>query len=137
AGLARLRPNLARVHALFVPAVEVRGEFVADEAARLLLEQHQIFAHPGRAWEIEGFHGPNHLARRSEAGKVAVICFTSPPLAGEVASRTRGGTGSQLALRRLPPPPPAKGEGAGSLARLDPALLLLRRRAHLLRVLHV
>ena len=56
AGLAGLGPDLALVHAGLVPAVEMGDEFVGDEAPRLLLEQDEVLAHPGRARKIEGSH---------------------------------------------------------------------------------
>ena len=57
AGRARLGPDVAVVDAVLVPAVDMGDEFVGDEAARLLFEQDEVFAHPGRAREIEGVHG--------------------------------------------------------------------------------
>ena len=49
AGRAGLGPDVAVVHAVFVPAVDMGGEFVGNEAPRLLLEQDQVLGHPGRA----------------------------------------------------------------------------------------
>ncbi len=57
AGRAGLGPDIAIVHAGFVPAVEMGNELVGDEAPRLLFEQDKVFAHPGRAREIECVHG--------------------------------------------------------------------------------
>jgi hypothetical protein len=54
---ARLRPHRAVVHALLVPALEVRPELGRNEAARLLLEEDEVFAHPDGAREVEGIHG--------------------------------------------------------------------------------
>ena len=54
--LPRLGPNLARVHVLVVPFLQMRHEFGRQEAARLLLEQHEILGHPGRARKIEVDH---------------------------------------------------------------------------------
>ena len=61
AGRAGLGPDLAVVHAGFVPAVEMRHEFVGDEAPRLLFEQDEVFGHPGRAREIECVHRANRF----------------------------------------------------------------------------
>ncbi len=57
AGAAGLGPDLAVIHARLVPAVDMRGEFIADEAPRLLFEQDEVFAHPGRARQSKGVHG--------------------------------------------------------------------------------
>jgi hypothetical protein len=56
AGRSGLGPDLALINAGLVPAVDLRREFVGDEPTRLLLEQHKVFAHPGRAREIERVH---------------------------------------------------------------------------------
>jgi hypothetical protein len=56
-GGARLGPRLALIHALLVPALQVRREFALHEAARLLLEQHHVLGHPGGAGKIDGRHG--------------------------------------------------------------------------------
>ena len=56
AGRAGLGPDIAVVHAGFVPAVEMGNELVGDEAPRLLFKQDKVFAHPGRAREIECVH---------------------------------------------------------------------------------
>src|SRR5207244_1988806 len=55
---ARLGPHLALVHALLVPAVDMRREFGLHEAARLLFEQDEVFGHPGRAGKVEDGHVP-------------------------------------------------------------------------------
>ena len=53
---AGLGPDGAVIHALLVPAVEMRHEFGRDEAARLLLEQDEVLAHPGGARKVEDVH---------------------------------------------------------------------------------
>ena len=60
AGLAGLGPHLARIDVLLVPLLDVRREFVGDEALDLLFEQHDVFGHPGGAGEVEGGHGGFH-----------------------------------------------------------------------------
>ena len=56
AGRTGLGPDLAIVNVGFVPAVEMGHELVGDEAPRLLFEQDKVFAHPGRAREIDCVH---------------------------------------------------------------------------------
>ena len=69
-GLAGLGPDLALVHAFFVPAVDMGSEFVGDEAPRLLFEQDEVLGHPRRPRKIEGIHviipdrAPHHSAER-------------------------------------------------------------------------
>ena len=60
-GRARLGPHLALVHALLVPAIELRDELGADEPARLLLEQDHILGHPGGRGQVENAHGGEGL----------------------------------------------------------------------------
>ena len=60
AGLACFRPHVAIVNVSLVPAIEIGHKFVGDEAPRLLLKQDKVFAHPGRAREIECVHGQIH-----------------------------------------------------------------------------
>jgi hypothetical protein len=70
---ARLGPDLAAVHAGRVPRLELRHIFGRDEAARLLLQEHDVLGHPGRAREIENAH----LLLSStvcRVGKIARLC---------------------------------------------------------------
>src|SRR5512140_2073624 len=55
-GLTGLLPHLALVHALVVPALDVRRELGLAEAADLLFEQDEVFGHPGGSRQIES-HG--------------------------------------------------------------------------------
>ena len=55
--LATLAPDVALVMALFMPAIDMGRELIADEAPRLLFEQDQVLGHPGRARQIDGIHG--------------------------------------------------------------------------------
>ena len=59
-GLACFGPYVAIVDVSLVPAIEMGHKFVGDEAPRLLLEQDKVFAHPGRAREIECVHGKSN-----------------------------------------------------------------------------
>ena len=56
AGLARLGPHVALVHALLVPAVDMRCELGLYETPRLLLEEHEVLGHPGGAGKDEDGH---------------------------------------------------------------------------------
>src|SRR6185295_588553 len=55
-GLACLGPYIAVVYAGFVPTIELRNEFVVNEASCLFFKKHEIFGHPLRARQIEGIH---------------------------------------------------------------------------------
>ena len=55
-GRTRFCPDVALIHAGVVPAVDVRGVFVADETPRLLLEQNEVLGHPRRPRNVEGIH---------------------------------------------------------------------------------
>ena len=63
-GRAGLGPHLALIHALLAPALDMRREFRADEAPRLLFEQRQVLGHPGRSGKIERVHGGSRSARQ-------------------------------------------------------------------------
>ena len=67
-GRAGLGPHLALIHALLVPALDMRHELRGDEAARLLFEQHEVLGHPGRAGKIERVHGGSRSAANIQAG---------------------------------------------------------------------
>ena len=73
-GLPGLGPDLALVHALLVPAVEMRHEFVGDEAAGLFLEEDQVLGHPGGAGEIQDVHGTGRLARLAGTNIIGARC---------------------------------------------------------------
>jgi hypothetical protein len=55
-GRAGFRPDLAVIHALLVPVVQVRHILGRDEAPCLLLEQHEILGHPTRTRNVEDVH---------------------------------------------------------------------------------
>jgi hypothetical protein len=55
-GRTGFRPDLAVIHALLVPAVQVRHILGRDEAPCLLLEQHEILGHPAGTREVEDVH---------------------------------------------------------------------------------
>jgi hypothetical protein len=57
AGRARPGPHLALIHALVMPAVDMRGELRPHEAAGLLFQQDEILGHPGRTRDVEDGHG--------------------------------------------------------------------------------
>ena len=50
-------PDLARIDVVFVPLLDMRREFLGDEALGLLFQQQNVFGHPCRTGEIEGAHG--------------------------------------------------------------------------------
>ena len=52
--------------AVRVPALDVRHQLGGEEAPRLVLEQHEVLAHPGRAGQIQDVHDRAHASWRSE-----------------------------------------------------------------------
>jgi hypothetical protein len=56
-GGARGGPDLTVIDPGLVPALEMGPELRRHETPRLLFEQDQVFAHPGRAWQVENVHG--------------------------------------------------------------------------------
>ena len=60
----RLGPDVAIVDMRLVPAIEVRDEFIGDEAPGLFFKEDKVFAHPGRARKIECVHDRIHPATR-------------------------------------------------------------------------
>src|SRR5262245_41950692 len=76
---AGLGPDVAVVHALLVPAVEVWHVLVGNKAPCLLLEQHEFLGHPAGARKAKGVHHesvdrrpytpPPHYARASDVDK--------------------------------------------------------------------
>jgi hypothetical protein len=56
AGFTGLVPDVAVVDVRLVPAVDMRNEFIGNETPRLLFKQDKVFAHPGRAREIDCVH---------------------------------------------------------------------------------
>src|SRR5262245_23074929 len=61
-GLAQLAPALAVHDALLVPALEMRHELAGEKLPRLLFEHHEVFAHPGRTGNVEGFHADHRCS---------------------------------------------------------------------------
>ena len=80
-GRAGLGPHLALVHAVLVPALEMRHELGSDEAARLLLEQHEVLGHPGRAGKIENVHGESSPTFVQDSARRAAAGATQPSAA--------------------------------------------------------
>ena len=55
-GRTGLVPDFALVHALLIPAIEMRHVLGRDEPSRLILEQHKVLSHPTRPGKVEDVH---------------------------------------------------------------------------------
>jgi hypothetical protein len=61
-----LVPGRALHHAVLGPLLDMRHEFGGEEAACLLLEQHEVFGHPGGTRDLQGFHRSSSIIRRAD-----------------------------------------------------------------------
>src|SRR5262245_6391512 len=109
-GGAGLGPHVALVRALLAPALDVRGELGADEPPRLLLEQHELFGHPGRSGKAECVHaGFRDPAETYTIPRREIFYFLSAPrlwfvlYSNGLEERACAGGASQLPGTDRPP----------------------------------
>src|SRR5690349_15389304 len=74
---AGLGPDGTLVHALLVPALQMRRVFVCDEAPRLLFQENEILAHPVRTRDCEHAHARAILGEPVCAVVRAITCIGS------------------------------------------------------------